>query len=171
MWIILVVLVLLLYIVDQAYNYVRTFVKTQTRHDIDLWRRQQQERKQWPLLQFTLEQLHRYKPDCHLNRPHVGLPGYGTLLTQQSLCLAIQGRVYDVSCATRFYGKGGMYCFFTGHDITYALAKESLESEDYDRWFEIQSGNLELTPSESENLKKWLARFSKYMVIGELVSE
>ena len=171
MWIILFTLGLILFIVDKAYIYVRTYVKTQTQKDIDQWRLQQKEREKWPLLKFTLQQLHRYRPDCNLNRPHVGLPGYGTQITQQSLALAINGKVYDVSCAHQFYGKGGMYCFFTGHDITYALAKESLESEDYDRWFAIQSGKLKLTPEESENLEKWLIRFSKYRIIGELINK
>jgi len=40
----------------------------------------------------------------------------------QQLLISIFGRVYDVSAGHKFYGSGGRYELFSGHDITYALS-------------------------------------------------
>jgi len=41
---------------------------------------------------------------------------------KQQLLISIFGRVYDVSAGNKFYGPGGRYEQFSGHDITYALS-------------------------------------------------
>ena len=45
------------------------------------------------------------------------------------LYLAIDGRVYDVSAGTKFYGEGGSYHKFVGKDTTYSFATGCLKEE------------------------------------------
>eukprot|EP01128_Nolandella_sp_AFSM9_P000603 TRINITY_DN10752_c0_g1_i1.p2 TRINITY_DN10752_c0_g1~~TRINITY_DN10752_c0_g1_i1.p2 ORF type:complete len:149 (-),score=39.62 TRINITY_DN10752_c0_g1_i1:134-580(-) len=77
---------------------------------------------------------------------------------------AILGKVYDVSSKPMFYGPGGSYHVFAGHDISRALATGSLKEED------VNNSSLDgLSPQELQALEEWISTFSKYPVIGRVV--
>lgn len=76
---------------------------------------------------------------------------------------SIECTVYDVSANKEMYGPGGSYSVFAGHDITYCLARTSLEPEDLDKPY---NG---MTKDEQERVNAFKERFnSKYPIVGTL---
>jgi predicted heme/steroid binding protein len=74
------------------------------------------------------------------------------------------GRVYDVSQGRSFYGPGGAYHIFAGHDASLNLARMSLKDGDLD------SDYSSLSASEQDTLNEWCDKFdSRYPVVGRLV--
>jgi membrane-associated progesterone receptor component len=85
---------------------------------------------------------------------------------------AVRGRVFDVSAGRNFYGPGGPYANFAGHDASRGLAfgdfDESMLTKDL-------NGPLDplddLSDDQKDALRGWEERFlEKYLVIGKLVA-
>lgn len=84
------------------------------------------------------------------------------------ILISIFGRVYDVSAGSKFYGPGGPYENFAGHDVTYSLSTGCRTSD-----------CLELTVDGLDDKllnegKRWLSFFhlhDKYPLVGKLESD
>ncbi|KAH9622716.1 hypothetical protein KSS87_018884 [Heliosperma pusillum] len=92
------------------------------------------------------------------------LKAYDGSNPQKPLLMAIKGQIYDVSRGRMFYGPGGPYAMFAGHDATRALALMSFDTQDL-------TGNTEgLSESELDVLEDWELKFNeKYPKVGALV--
>uniref|UniRef100_A0A7S4UUI2 Cytochrome b5 heme-binding domain-containing protein n=1 Tax=Alexandrium monilatum TaxID=311494 RepID=A0A7S4UUI2_9DINO len=66
---------------------------------------------------------------------------------------SVLGRVYDVTFGKEFFGKGGPYEMFAGHDGTYNLAVMSLKKQTLDKF------KYELDDEDKECLADWIAYF------------
>jgi len=81
------------------------------------------------------------------------------------ICVAVNGKVFDVTRGKRFYGPGGPYSGFAGRDASRGLATFSVEpvSDDYDDLSDLK-------PNEMEQVQEWELQFSeKYDLIGKLL--
>lgn len=84
------------------------------------------------------------------------------------LYLAIDGRVYDVSAGTKFYGEGGSYHKFVGKDATYAFATGCLQEEC------LVSTKENLTEKEKKEIQRWIELYDthdKYKFVGHIVAD
>mmetsp|Transcript_12270 Transcript_12270/g.30974 ORF Transcript_12270/g.30974 Transcript_12270/m.30974 type:complete len:259 (-) Transcript_12270:378-1154(-) len=91
------------------------------------------------------------------------LQGYTGADVTKPILLAVRGRVFDVSKGRDFYGPGGGYNLFAGHECSCALAKMSLQAED------LHGDLSEVTPEQLGYLKEWEDKFSdKYTVVGSI---
>merc|ERR1739842_136880 len=82
-----------------------------------------------------------------------------------SICVAVNGKIFDVTRGKRFYGPGGPYSAFAGRDASRGLATFSVEpvSEDYDDLSDLK-------PHEMDQVKEWELQFSeKYTLVGKLL--
>merc|ERR1719447_1685079 len=82
-----------------------------------------------------------------------------------SICVAVNGKIFDVTRGKRFYGPGGPYSGFAGRDASRGLATFSVEpvSDDYDDLSDLK-------PSEMEQVQEWELQFSeKYDLVGKLL--
>ncbi|KAI9311079.1 cytochrome b5-like heme/steroid binding domain-containing protein [Dichotomocladium elegans] len=88
----------------------------------------------------------------------------------ERVLMAVNGSVYDVSRGRNFYGPGGPYENFAGHDASRGLAKNSFDLEMITEP-SLPIDKLEdLTPEEWESLREWEQHFaSKYLLVGKLV--
>lgn len=78
--------------------------------------------------------------------------------------VALKGIIYDVS-SSDFYGVGGGYHQFAGHDASINLAKMS-----HDDNFLNKYGAITLDKEETSVLNDWVIRFeTKYHKVGEIV--
>lgn len=131
-------------------------------------------------VKFTKKQLGYYKGDHAYpyveGQEEVENVEHGKRRIDKPIYIAVQSKVIDVSYGGKdFYGKGGPYHCFAGHDVTRALARMSLKPED------IQDGHDNYNPSnvcdglseaELKTLKEWEVKFiesRKYPVVGELI--
>jgi predicted heme/steroid binding protein len=90
---------------------------------------------------------------------------FGNGLDGKPILISLFGRVYDVSAGKKFYGPGGPYQNFGGHDVTYSLSTGCrtddclfLSVEDLDEKL-MKEG------------KRWLSFFhlhDKYPLVGKL---
>ncbi|XP_023332818.1 membrane-associated progesterone receptor component 2 [Eurytemora carolleeae] len=81
------------------------------------------------------------------------------------VCVAVNGKIFDVTRGRRFYGPGGPYSGFAGRDASRGLATFSVEpvSDDYDDLSDLK-------PSELEQVKEWELQFNeKYDYVGRLL--
>merc|ERR1712170_72174 len=81
------------------------------------------------------------------------------------ICVAVNGKIFDVTKGKRFYGPGGPYSGFAGRDASRGLATFSVEpvTDEYDDL-------LDLKASEIEQVREWELQFSeKYDFIGKLI--
>jgi len=81
------------------------------------------------------------------------------------ICVAVNGKIFDVTRGRRFYGPEGPYSGFAGRDASRGLATFSVEpvSDDYDDLSDLK-------PSEMEQVKEWELQFSeKYDLVGRLL--
>jgi len=79
--------------------------------------------------------------------------------------VAINGRIFDVTRGKRFYGPGGPYSSFAGHDASRALAmfQTDLVKEEHDDLSDLDQ-------SQMESIREWDAQLSeKYDVVGKLL--
>ncbi|KAJ3699699.1 hypothetical protein LUZ61_003404 [Rhynchospora tenuis] len=83
---------------------------------------------------------------------------------EKPLLVSIKGDVYNVSRGWLFYGPGGPYHFFSGHEISRALALMSFDPNDF-------NDNIhDLGPDELEVLKDWELKFEeRYVKVGRIV--
>ncbi|XP_050438826.1 membrane-associated progesterone receptor component 1 [Adelges cooleyi] len=97
---------------------------------------------------FTIEELREFD----------GTKGDGRIL------VAINGKVFDVTKGKHFYGPGGVYSTFGGHDASRGLATFSVSGKDeYDDLSDLNS--LEL-----ESMLEWETQFKeKYDYVGRLL--
>lgn len=95
------------------------------------------------------------------------LSAYNGTDETKPLLLALSGVVFDVSLGRDFYGPGGPYAAFAGHECGRALATMSLNAADLDR------ADLEgvADPEKAAKiLQQWADKFrEKYPVVGQLV--
>jgi len=81
------------------------------------------------------------------------------------ICVAVNGKIFDVTKGKRFYGPGGPYSGFAGRDASRGLATFSVDpvSDDYDDLSDLK-------PSEMEQVQEWELQFSeKYELVGKLL--
>lgn len=81
------------------------------------------------------------------------------------VCVAVLGKIYDVTKGKRFYGPDGPYAGFAGRDASRGLATFSVEAitDEYDDL-------LDLKASEIEQVREWELQFSeKYDLVGKLM--
>jgi len=82
-----------------------------------------------------------------------------------SICVAVNGKIFDVTRGKRFYGPGGPYSGFAGRDASRGLATFSVEpvSDEYDDLSDLK-------PGEMEQVQEWELQFSeKYELVGRLL--
>merc|ERR1719481_950908 len=82
-----------------------------------------------------------------------------------SICVAVNGKIFDVTRGKKFYGPGGPYSSFAGADASRGLATFSVEpvSDSYDDLSDLK-------PGEMEQVKEWELQFSeKYDLVGRLL--
>ncbi|KAI8979662.1 cytochrome b5-like heme/steroid binding domain-containing protein [Mycotypha africana] len=86
------------------------------------------------------------------------------------ILMGVNGSVYDVTQGRNFYGPGGPYENFAGHDASRGLAKNSFDEE----MMADPHGPIDkledLTADEWESLREWEKLFAgKYLLVGKLV--
>ncbi|XP_050415405.1 membrane-associated progesterone receptor component 1 [Patella vulgata] len=100
---------------------------------------------------FTLEQLREYD----------GRRKDGRIL------IAVNGKVFDVTKGKRFYGPGGPYGLFSGHDASRALATFSLGEDSLRDEYDDLS---DLNSMQMDSVREWEMQFTeKYVYIGKLL--
>lgn len=97
---------------------------------------------------FTLHELKQYE----------GTGPDGRIL------VAINGHVYDCTRGTRFYGPGGPYNAFAGHDASRGLATFSLSvTDEYDDLSDLNT-------TEMNSVNEWEGQFKeRYDYVGKLL--
>ncbi|ORY96294.1 cytochrome b5-like heme/steroid binding domain-containing protein, partial [Syncephalastrum racemosum] len=84
--------------------------------------------------------------------------------------MAVNGSVYDVTRGRNFYGPGGPYANFAGHDASRGLAKNSFDMEMITDPSHPIDKLEDLSTDEWESLREWEQHFaSKYLLVGKLV--
>ncbi|XP_014253875.1 membrane-associated progesterone receptor component 1-like [Cimex lectularius] len=81
------------------------------------------------------------------------------------ILVAVNGKVFDVSTAKRFYGPGGTYAEFAGCDASRGLATFSVKgnSEEYDDLSDL--GSMEM-----DSIREWETQFTeRYECVGKLL--
>lgn len=85
--------------------------------------------------------------------------------------LAVKGKVFDVTNGKAFYGPGGPYENFAGHDASRGLAKNSFDPEMITPIDQPIDKLEDLDREEVQSLDQWYTHFeNKYPVCGELVN-
>ena len=83
--------------------------------------------------------------------------------------LSVNGIVFDMSTGRNFYGPGGPYEAFAGHECGVALAKMSFDKEHLDNL----EGCAKLNFGEKTELDNWIEKFQyyrNYPIVGRLVA-
>ena len=110
-----------------------------------------------PLRNFTLQQLAYFD-------------GTKDGDEDKKVYLSLNGIVFDVSEGRNFYGPGGPYELFAGHECGAALAKMSFDTQYLDDFNAIQ----ELKHGEKVELENWIEKFTHYRcypVLGRLIPD
>ncbi|KFM63246.1 Membrane-associated progesterone receptor component 2, partial [Stegodyphus mimosarum] len=92
------------------------------------------------------------------------LKKYDGLNEEGRVCVAVNGKIFDVTKGKRFYGPGGPYASFAGRDATRGLATFSVVSGDgYDDLSDLNSMQM-------ESVREWEIQFTeKYQYVGRLL--
>lgn len=86
--------------------------------------------------------------------------------------LAVEGKVFDVTAGSNFYGPGGPYENFAGRDASRGLAKNSFDEEMLTPINQPIDKLEDLTDDERRSLSDWKGHFEgKYLLVGKLVEE
>merc|ERR1712122_192133 len=81
------------------------------------------------------------------------------------ICVAVNGKIFDVTKGKRFYGPGGPYSGFAGRDASRGLATFNVDAinDEYDDLSDLKN-------SELEQVREWELQFSeKYEFVGKLI--
>jgi len=81
------------------------------------------------------------------------------------ILVAVNSKIFDVTKGKRFYGPGGPYYSFAGHDASRALAmfQTDLVKEEYDDLSDLNSVQM-------ESIREWEAQLAdKYDFVGRLI--
>jgi len=81
------------------------------------------------------------------------------------ILVAVNSKIFDVTRGKRFYGPGGPYSSFAGHDASRALAlfQTDLVKEEYDDLSDLNSVQM-------ESIREWEAQLAdKYDFVGRLI--
>jgi len=84
--------------------------------------------------------------------------------------LSLNGTVFDVSTGRGFYGPGGPYEMFAGHECGVALSKMSFNTEFLDNVLACNT----LNHGEKMELENWIQKFTHYKcypIMGKLVPQ
>lgn len=84
--------------------------------------------------------------------------------------LSVNGIVFDMSSGRDFYGPGGPYAGFAGHECGVSLAKMSFDAEHLDDL----AGCAKLNFGEKTELDNWVEKFQyyrNYPIVGRLVAD
>jgi len=93
------------------------------------------------------------------------LKKYDGLNEEGRVCVAVNGKVFDVTKGKMFYGPGGPYASFAGKDATRCLATFSVEvaRDDYDDLSDLNSMQM-------DSVREWEIQFQeKYYYVGRLL--
>ena len=84
-------------------------------------------------------------------------------LNDKPILISIDNCVFNCENGRNMYGPGKGYNIFAGHDITYALAINSVNKSDVDIL------NYKLNESQKQQMLKWKSFFiKKYKIVGKL---
>lgn len=88
----------------------------------------------------------------------------------ERILIAVNGKVFDVTNRGKnFYGPGGAYGIFAGHDASRGLAQFRLDKEVIKDTYDDLS---DLTGMEMESVKEWEMQFlEKYEYVGKLLKD
>lgn len=104
---------------------------------------------------FTLQELRQYDGSG------------GNASDPERILVAVNGNVFDMSNARRFYGPGGPYSIFAGRDATRALATFALSE---DQFRDEYDDCADLNPSQLQQVNEWESNYrEKYRVVGKLL--
>lgn len=81
------------------------------------------------------------------------------------ILVAVNSKIFDVTRGRRFYGPGGPYSSFAGHDASRALAmfQTELVKDEYDDLSDLNSVQM-------ESIREWEAQLAdKYDFVGRLI--
>ncbi|XP_004518907.1 membrane-associated progesterone receptor component 1 [Ceratitis capitata] len=82
------------------------------------------------------------------------------------ILIAVNGIVYDVTKAKRFYGPGGPYSSFAGRDASRNLATFNVEPNNKEEYDDLS----DLTAMEMDSVLEWGMQFKeKYPLVGKLL--
>lgn len=88
---------------------------------------------------------------------------------REQILLALDQRVYDVTCAKHHYGRGGSYGALAGRDASRSLATHriiKIKEEAVQAWDDLN----DLSEEERKSLNEWVAFFDqKYPRVGTLM--
>ncbi|XP_033646327.1 membrane-associated progesterone receptor component 1-like [Asterias rubens] len=95
------------------------------------------------------------------------LKQYDGLGEDKRVLVAVNGKVFDVTRGKRFYGPGGPYGVFAGHDASRALATFSLEKDSFkDEYDDL----ADLDKESLDGVREWEMQFmEKYDFVGKLL--
>lgn len=86
--------------------------------------------------------------------------------------IAVKGDVFDVTAGKSFYGPGGPYSNFAGHDASRGLAQNSFDEDVITPVNKPIDLLKNLSKEEQNALDDWHSKFmGKYILCGELVNE
>jgi hypothetical protein len=120
------------------------------------------------------DEVHEFRQKYHVLGKVIPLRDIGAAELAQGtgepagapILIAARGWVWDVSSGAGFYGPGGGYHLFAGHNAQRALALMSLKVED------VANTRLDdLQPKDIKILDDWVSKFmEKYPLIGRLLA-
>lgn len=121
---------------------------------------------------FYLEHDNQSRDEFELPPPMVKhdmtleeLKQYDGRAQDKRICIAIKGKVYDVTKGYRFYGPNGPYAPLAGHDASRALATFNVNAVK-DEFDDLS----DLNQTEMSSVNEWEEQFSeRYELVGNLV--
>ncbi|KAL0079445.1 cytochrome b5-like heme/steroid binding domain-containing protein [Phycomyces blakesleeanus] len=86
------------------------------------------------------------------------------------ILMGVNGSVYDVTRGRNFYGPGGPYENFGGHDASRGLAKNSFDEDMITDPMGPIDKLEDLATEEWESLREWEQHFAtKYLLVGKFI--
>ncbi|XP_013779073.1 membrane-associated progesterone receptor component 1-like [Limulus polyphemus] len=93
------------------------------------------------------------------------LKNYNGMDSDGRICVAVNGKIFDVTKGKRFYGPGGPYYAFAGRDASRGLATFSVEAAN-DEYDDLS----DLNTMQMESVREWEMQFKeKYHYVGRLL--